>query len=177
LITLPARTRRSEGHKNTEALERNQLSRTNDVDNRLHGITSFPARFRWVRRAPFSRGSDMTDRSEDRDPVNFSEIDRDPDPKVQPPGSLYVPPHRRHGISHRIARNEVSKAELLHHLLGAYAEDTLTGALGETQILAEMLADMLEHERHMGTLARHIANRLEVLTGLAEQAEEERTAT
>lgn len=90
---------------------------------------------------------------------------------------LRVPPNRRHGISVRIANGDASRTEVIHHLLGAYADDTLTGGLNETQILAELLADLLGSERHAGTLARHIANRLEVLTGLAEQAEQERTAS
>lgn len=118
-------------------------------------------------------------RSDDDLPVNFPGFTTEPAPPPTPDpalaGPLYVPPNRRHGISNRVARNEASKAELLHHLLGAYADDTLTGGLSETQILAELLADHLEADRHLGTLARSISNRLEILTGLAEQAELERT--
>ncbi len=104
-----------------------------------------------------------------------NEIVNDPDDRIACADDLYLPPGHRHGISHRIARGDASKTEIIHHLLGAYADDTLTGGLSETQILAELLANHLEADRHLGTLARIISNRLEVLAWLAEKAELERT--
>ncbi len=102
------------------------------------------------------------------------EIVNDPEDRIACADDLYLPPGHRHGIGHRIVTGNATKKEVIHHLLGAHAEDTLTGGLAETHVLAEMLADLLEGDRAKGTLARHIANRLEVLTGLAELLDSER---
>ncbi len=103
----------------------------------------------------------MANSAQDLDHVNIpTDID-----------GLCVPPNRRHAIPRRIAAGDATLIELLHHALGAGSEDTLTGGLSETQVLAEFVADSLEGNRHLGTLARAVANRLAVLTCLSEQIE------
>lgn len=85
------------------------------------------------------------------------------------PGSCLVSPGRRHGLPIRTRQGEASPSEMLHHVLGAYANDTLTGALSETHALMELLADHLASDRRWGTLANHLVARLEVCIGLSEQ--------
>lgn len=101
------------------------------------------------------------------------EIVKDPDDRIACADDLYLPPGHRH-IGHRIASGDATKKEVIHHLLGAHAEDTLTGGLAETHVLAEMLANLLEGDRAKGTLARIVATRLEVLVGLSELLDAER---
>lgn len=104
------------------------------------------------------------------DLVNTCDPPTDPaPPSSRDPSSLITPPGRRHGLSIRTRQGNAAPAEMLHHLLGAYADDTLTGGLNETLVFAELLADHLASDRHWGTLANHIVARIEVCMGLAEQ--------
>jgi hypothetical protein len=84
------------------------------------------------------------------------------------PPFVFVPPELRHSIPRRISAGEATPEEVIHHLLGAYASETLAGALAEAQVFAEMIADRLSSDRHFGTLANHLAARLEVCVVMAE---------
>jgi len=101
----------------------------------------------------------------------------DPDDRIACADDLYLPPGHRHGIGHRIASGDATKKEVIHHLLGANADDTLTGGLAEVHVLAEMLADLLEGDRAKGTLARIVASRIEVLISIAELLIDEGTSS
>ena len=83
--------------------------------------------------------------------------------------SLFIGAGRRHAIPRRVTSGEASPTEMLHHLLGAHASDTLTGALTQAHIFAEMIADHLTTERGMGTLANHLVAQLEVCLALSEE--------
>ncbi|MBK9263076.1 MAG: hypothetical protein IPM54_25140 [Polyangiaceae bacterium] len=112
----------------------------------------------------------ITSSTQNADLVNDREDAPDPAPPTsRDPGSPFVPPGRRHALPIRTRNGNAAPAEMLHHVLGAYADDTLTGALNETHILMELLADHLASDRHWGTLANHIVARLEVCRGLAER--------
>lgn len=114
---------------------------------------------------------DLSSRTDD--PVNID--DRDP-PTSREPGSLFVPAGRRHAIPLRVVNGEAPPDEIIHHLLGSYASDTLTGALVELHILAELVAEHLADKRHIGTVANIVVSRLEVCIALAEQLDLDRNA-
>lgn len=108
--------------------------------------------------------------SQNPDLVNSCDRPTDPSPPPsRDPGLAFTHAGRRHGLSIRTRQGEASPSEMLHHVLGAYADDTLTGTLGETLVLMELLADHLAMDRRWGTLANHIVARLEVCIGLSEQ--------
>jgi len=107
--------------------------------------------------------------SSDGDLVNSCDLPTDPAPPFGVDSSpLFIPPGRRHAIPRRVTSNEASPTEMLHHLLGAHASDTLTGALTQAHIFAEMIAEHLASERGMGTLANHVVAQLEVCLALCE---------
>jgi hypothetical protein len=111
-----------------------------------------------------------TSSTQARDPVNFG--DQAPEATNHAAldlGSLFTPAGRRHAIPIRVARGDATSAEIVHHLLGAYASDTLTGALAQAHVFAELVADGCADRRHIGTLANHLVAVLAVCVGLSEQ--------
>lgn len=107
-----------------------------------------------------------------RDPVN-DERPTDPAPPLDP---LFIPEDSRLLLPHRIRRGDATPAEIVHHLLGANADDTLTGALNQAQIFAQIVAQHLESDRLVGTMANHLVAILDVCMILAERSEEGRAA-
>jgi hypothetical protein len=83
--------------------------------------------------------------------------------------SLFVPARRRFGIEARMLNNEATPAEILHVLLGANASHTLTGALVQAHVFAEMVADGCADRRHLGTLAQHLVAQLATCIALADE--------
>lgn len=107
--------------------------------------------------------------SSDGDLVNTCDLPTDSAPPFGLDSSpLFIPPGRRHAIPRRVSAGDASPTEMLHHLLGAHASDTLTGALTQAHIFAEMIADHLTCQRGMGTLANHLVAQLEVCLALSD---------